>query len=83
MNWMDSHSRVDERVTIGSCRINRLLFANNLVLLASSEHDFQQALDRLLGTCDRAGLKISTKKTEVLCLSTNPRQCTLSGITLQ
>ena len=38
MNWIDSHSRVDEGVTVGSCRINRLLFADELVLLAS----FQQ-----------------------------------------
>jgi len=26
--------------------------------------------------CDRAGMKISTRNIEVLCLSTNPRQCT-------
>jgi len=37
MNWIDSHSRVDEDVTGGSCRINRLLFADNLVLLTSSQ----------------------------------------------
>jgi len=25
MNWIDSHSRVDEGVTVGSCKMNRLL----------------------------------------------------------
>ena len=38
MNWIDSHSRVDEGLTVGSCRINRLLFAYDLVLVASSQH---------------------------------------------
>ena len=26
MNWIDSNSRVKESVTLGSCKINRLLF---------------------------------------------------------
>ena len=38
MNWINSHSRVDEGVTVGSCRINRVLFADDLVLLASSQN---------------------------------------------
>ena len=33
--WIDSNSRVDEGVTVGSCRINCLLFAHDLVLLTS------------------------------------------------
>ena len=38
MNWIvDSHSRVDEGVTAWSCWINRLLYAYDLVLLASSQ----------------------------------------------
>ena len=37
MNWIDSHSRIDEGVTVGSCMNNRLLFADDLVLLASSQ----------------------------------------------
>jgi len=84
MNWTDTHSRVDEGVGVGSCRINRLLFADNLVLLASSQQSLQHALDRFSAACHRAGMKISTKNTE-LCRSTNPRQCMLqvSGTTLQ
>jgi len=37
MNWIESHSRIDEGVTVGSCRKNRLLFADDLVLLACSQ----------------------------------------------
>jgi len=47
MNWIDSHSRVDDGVTFRNCMINRLLFVEDLVLLASSEHGLQHARDRL------------------------------------
>jgi len=72
------------RVTVGSCSINRLLFADVLALLASYQQSLQNALDRFSVARDRAKMKISTKNNE-LCLSTNPRQRTLqvSGNTLQ
>jgi len=82
MNWIDSHSRVEEGVTSVSCRMNRLRFADGLVLLASSQQGLQHALDRFSAACDRAKMKISTKNTEVLCPSTNQKQYMLqvSGI---
>ena len=85
MTWIDTHSRVDGGVTVGACRINRLLFADDLVLLTSSQQSLQHALDRFSAACNQTRLKIITKNTEVLCLSTNPRQCMLqvSGNTLQ
>ena len=44
-----SHSRVEECVTVGSCRINCLLFADDLVLLASSQQGFSMhSIDFLL-----------------------------------
>jgi len=46
MNWIDSHRRVDKGVVVGSCRINCLLFADDLVLFASSEQGLQHALNR-------------------------------------
>ena len=76
-NWINSHSRVDVTVKVGSCRINCLLFADNLVLLASSQQRFQNAHDRFSVACVRVRMKISTKSTEVLCHPTNPRQCML------
>ena len=56
---MDKLSRTDERVTIGRCKISRLLFADNLVLLASSESGLQLALNGFAAACDIAGMKIS------------------------
>ena len=85
MNCMDKLSRTDECVTIGRCKINRLLFADNLVLLASSESGPQHALNGFAAACDIARKKISTSKTEVLHLSRNPVQCSLQvgGVSLK
>ena len=77
MNWIDKHSHVNEGVMIGSCKVSRMLFADDLVLLASSECDLQRALNVFSDACDDAGMKISTAKTEVLHLSRNPGQCSL------
>jgi len=51
----------------------------------SSQQGLQHAVDRFSAACDQAGIKISTKKIEVLCLSRHPRHCILqvSGNTLQ
>ena len=45
MNWMDTFSRTDECVTIGRYKFSRLLFTDDLVLLAFSESGFQHALN--------------------------------------
>ena len=86
MNWIDSHRRVDEGVTFGNCRMNRLLFADELVLHAwIFQQGLQHAFDRFSAACDQAETKISSKKIEVLCLLRRPRHCILqvSGNTLQ
>ena len=56
-------------VKIGECTVQRLLFANDLVLLNSTQNDLQQALDRFLDACSVVGMKISTTETETMCLS--------------
>ena len=85
MNWIDKLSRTDGCVTIGNNKISRLLFADDLVLLASSESGLQRALNGFAAACDIAGMKISTSKTEVLHLSRKPNQCSLqvSGVSLK
>jgi len=52
INLIDTHSRVDEGVAVGSCRINRLLLADNMVLLAFSQQSLQHALDRFSAACN-------------------------------
>jgi len=46
IKWTDSHSRIEAGVTVVSCRINRLLFADDLALMPSSQKGLQHALDR-------------------------------------
>jgi len=82
---MDSHSRIDESLAGGGCKINRLVSVQDFVLLESSEQRLQHALERFAAAYDEVGTKISTKRSEVLCLSRNPGKCELkvSGNTLQ
>ena len=48
INWMENNlSRTEESVTIRKCKISRLLFADDLVLLVSSESVLQHALNDL------------------------------------
>ena len=44
MNWMDKLSQIDECVKIGRCKISRLLFADDLVLLTFLESGLQHVL---------------------------------------
>ena len=85
MKWIDKCSQADECATIGNCKISRLLFADDLVLLSSRESDLQRALNSFAEACDTAGMKIRTAKTEVLHLLRNSDQCVLqvNGATLK
>ena len=60
-------------VKIGECTVQRLLFADDLVLLDSSQNGLQQAVDRFSDACSVAGMKISTTKTETMRLSRQPK----------
>ena len=68
---MDKLCRTDECVTIGKCKISPLLFADNLVLLASSESGLQHTFNKFVAARDIAGMKIITSKTEVFHLLRN------------
>ena len=59
--------------------------AVDTALLGSFQQGLQHTLNRFSAAGNRAGMKIRTKKTEVLLLSRNPRKCTLQvcGNTLQ
>ena len=77
MNWIDKCSQADECATIGICKISRLLFADDFILLSSTESGIQHALKSFAVACNTAGMKISMAETEVLHLSRNPDQCVL------
>ena len=77
MNWIDKCSQADECALIGNCKISPLLFADDLVLLSSTESGLQRVLNSFADACNTAGMKISTAKIEVLHLSRNPDQSVL------
>ena len=87
MNWMGELSRTDKCATIGRCKSSRLIFTDNLALLASSKFGLQHSLNSFAVACDIAGMKISTSKIEVVCyyLSRNPVPCSLQvgGVSLK
>lgn len=71
---MTGTAQASEYVKTGSIKTNRLLFGDDLVLLADYESAFQQALDGLAAASDYAGMKTITAATEVLHLSRYPCQ---------
>ena len=80
LTYMDRIVKKSEscgRVKISACTVQRLLFADDLVLLDSTQNSLQQALNRFSHACSAAGMKISTTKTETMCLSRQPKQCSL------
>ena len=76
---------VEVCATIENYKISRLLFADDLVLLSSTEPGLHLALHSFADACQSAGMKISTAKTKILYLSINPDQyaCQVNGATLK
>uniref|UniRef100_A0A674MBB2 Reverse transcriptase domain-containing protein n=1 Tax=Takifugu rubripes TaxID=31033 RepID=A0A674MBB2_TAKRU len=78
--FMDRISRCShgaEGVQFGDLRIGSLLFADDVVLLASSARDLQLSLDRFVAACEAAGMKISTSKSEAMVLNRKKVECLL------
>ena len=71
MDRISRHSQGVEGVRFGDLRIWSLLFADDVVLLASSDHDLQLSLDQFAAECKVAGMRISTSKSESMVLNRN------------
>ena len=54
--------------------MNSLLFADDVVRVASTADGLQGALNQLALACNASGMKINTSKTEVMALSREPKQ---------
>ena len=66
-----------EGLQVGGLKIASLLFADDVVLMASSAVDLQRALDQFAAECKVAGMRISTSKSEAMVLSRKPVDCLL------
>jgi len=58
--------------TISGTKCNNLRFADDISLMTENESDLQTQVDLLQESSKRFGLKISTAKTEIQCISRNP-----------
>ena len=79
---MGKLSQTYESVTIRRCKTNRLLFADDLVLLASFESGLQLALNGFATARNKAGTKISTFKTAVFLIIQFFKPCNKSCLML-
>ncbi|KAI3376311.1 hypothetical protein L3Q82_016420 [Scortum barcoo] len=70
-------SQGPEGVRFGNHRISSLLFADDVVLLASSSQDLQHVLERFAAECEAAGMRISTSKSEAMVLDRKRVACPL------
>ncbi|KAK0156607.1 LINE-1 reverse transcriptase [Merluccius polli] len=77
MDRISRRSQGVEGVRFGDLRIGSLLFADDVVLLAPSDHDLQLSLDRFTAECKAARMRISTSKSESMVLNRKRVECTL------
>ncbi|KAK3517069.1 hypothetical protein QTP86_004180, partial [Hemibagrus guttatus] len=77
MDRISRRSQGLEGVRFGDHRISSLIFADDVVLLASSGLDLQHALGRFAAECEAAGMKVSTSKSEAMVLDRKKVACTL------
>jgi len=68
MDRMSRCSRGEESVRFGDLRIASLLFADDVVLLATSDSGLQHALGRFAAECEAVGIRVSTSKSEAIAL---------------
>ncbi|KAK3517140.1 hypothetical protein QTP86_003932 [Hemibagrus guttatus] len=77
MDRISRRSQGLEGVRFGDHRISLLIFADDVVLLASSGLDLQHALGRFAAECEAAGMRVSTSKSEAMVLDRKKVACTL------
>ena len=86
MNKIDRDSCSSSGVTFGECNVRCLLFADDFALLSSKKVISNMHLrSRFPDACLDVGMKISTAKTEIMCMSRHHVQCSFqrNGVTLQ
>ncbi|KAF7225184.1 tyrosine aminotransferase, partial [Nothobranchius furzeri] len=80
ITFMDRISRCSqgvEGIHFGGLRIRSLLFADDVVLLASSERDLQLSPERFAAECEAAGMRISSSRSETMVLNWKRVECLL------
>ncbi len=77
MDRISRRSQGPEGVGFGDDAISSLLFADDVVVLATSDQDLQHALGRFAAECEAVGMRISASKSEAMVLSRKRVACPL------
>jgi len=77
MDRISRCSRGVEGVRFGDLSIASLLFADDVVLLASSGRDLQLSLERFAAECEAVGMRVNTSKSESMVLDRKTVECPL------
>ncbi len=77
MDRISRRSQGPEGVGFGDHAISSLLFADDVVVLATSDQDLQHALGRFAAECEAVGMRISASKSEAMVLSRKRVACPL------
>ncbi|KAI3374597.1 hypothetical protein L3Q82_021177 [Scortum barcoo] len=77
MDRISRRSQGPEGVRFGNHRISSLLFADDVVLMASSGQDLQHVLGWFAAKCEVAGMRISTSKSEAMVIDRKRVACPL------
>ena len=64
---------VDDAPVVYDTKVNHLLYADDLVLLSTSEEGLQRNIDKIHEYCKMWGLAINTDKTNVMTFSKTGR----------
>ena len=76
-----------EPVNIGNCKLNCLLYADDVVLLSESKYGLQNCLDRLEDYCNNWCLGVNFSKTKVLIFNKSGKlindKFLLNGVEIQ
>ncbi|KAL0281281.1 UNVERIFIED_CONTAM: hypothetical protein PYX00_002314 [Menopon gallinae] len=85
MDWMLRRSRGSGSFRYGDLEVGHLAYADDLVLLGSTQSELQRALDGFDAVCTEAGMRISLGKSEVMEISRKPGKCDirLGGVALR
>ena len=73
---IETQPRIGE-YPVRNLEVSSLLYADDVILLASSVQDLQRALERFAAECEAAGMRISTSKSETMVLSRKSVDCLL------
>uniref|UniRef100_A0A8C6NNI1 Reverse transcriptase domain-containing protein n=1 Tax=Nothobranchius furzeri TaxID=105023 RepID=A0A8C6NNI1_NOTFU len=77
MDRISRRSQGVEGIRFGGLRIRSLLFADDVVVLASSERDLLLSLERFAAECEAAGMRISSSKSKTMVLIRKKVECLL------